>query len=207
MRVTFEEFSLTSQVLLAHDPLIVNGLMRRSENIGQRAARLERDLAVGKYNAVQAVQKQLATAAGSRETTRPLERFGAEKPAVVRRPACRQGLFRRRLERRSRDAGAADDRTLLLGSSGEQRLRPPQRHFAGDQSRDAELRDAAAARPAAGADSQFPRAEYPAWRKFRRSESPAASRLAKHPQCLSGERSGRTAPSANLGRLDSPGRP
>ena len=49
MQVTFEEFSLTSQVLLAHDPLVVNGLMRRSENIGQRAARLERDLAVGKY--------------------------------------------------------------------------------------------------------------------------------------------------------------
>ncbi|MCC6123698.1 MAG: hypothetical protein IT426_01945 [Pirellulales bacterium] len=59
LRVTFEEFSLTSQVLLAHDPLIVNGLMRRSENIGQRAARLTRDLAVGKLGAVQAVQKQL----------------------------------------------------------------------------------------------------------------------------------------------------
>ena len=58
-RVTFEEFSLTSQVLLAHNALIVNGLMRRSENIGQLAARLERDLAVGKFNAVQAVSKQL----------------------------------------------------------------------------------------------------------------------------------------------------
>jgi hypothetical protein len=58
-RVTFEEFSLTSQVLLAHDPLVVNGLMRRSENIDQRAARLERDLAVVKYNAVQAAMKLL----------------------------------------------------------------------------------------------------------------------------------------------------
>jgi hypothetical protein len=58
-RVTFEEFSLTSQVLLAHDPAIVNGLMRRAENIGQRAARLERDLAVNKFNVVQAVMRRL----------------------------------------------------------------------------------------------------------------------------------------------------
>ncbi len=64
-RVTFEEFSLASQVLLAHDPLVVNGLMRRSENIGQRAARLERELAVAKYNTVQAVGRQLGQPPGS----------------------------------------------------------------------------------------------------------------------------------------------
>jgi hypothetical protein len=58
-RITFEEFSLTSQVLLAHDPLIVNGLLQRSENIGARAARLERDLAAGKYNAAIAAMSQL----------------------------------------------------------------------------------------------------------------------------------------------------
>jgi hypothetical protein len=58
-RVTFEEFSLTSQVLLAQNPAAINGLMRRSENIGQRAARLERELAVSKFNAAQAVMGRL----------------------------------------------------------------------------------------------------------------------------------------------------
>jgi hypothetical protein len=58
-RVTFEEFSLTSQVLLAQNPAAINGLMRRSENIGQRAARLERELAVSKLNAAQAVMGRL----------------------------------------------------------------------------------------------------------------------------------------------------
>jgi hypothetical protein len=59
MQVTFNEFGLTSQVLLAQDSLVVNGLMRRSENIGQSAARIERELAAGKYYSTQAVMKQL----------------------------------------------------------------------------------------------------------------------------------------------------
>jgi len=58
-QVTFEEFSLTSQVLLAHDPLVVDGLLRRSEIIGQRAARLARDLAFDKRNSVLSAMKQL----------------------------------------------------------------------------------------------------------------------------------------------------
>jgi hypothetical protein len=63
--VTSNEFSLTSQVLLANDAMIINSVMRRSETIGQRVAMLERELAVSKYNAVQAARKQLAPPAGS----------------------------------------------------------------------------------------------------------------------------------------------
>jgi hypothetical protein len=70
LRVTFEEFSLTSQVLLAHDALIVNDLMRRSEYVGQGAGRIERDLAVGKYNAVLAVVKKLGDAGSSGKQVR-----------------------------------------------------------------------------------------------------------------------------------------
>lgn len=62
--VTFSEFSLTSQVVLADDA-VVNSVMRRSENIGQRVAMLDRELAVAKFNAVLAARKQLSQPPGS----------------------------------------------------------------------------------------------------------------------------------------------
>ncbi len=58
MRVDFPEFDMTSQVLLAQDPVIVNSLIRRSELIGREAAQLQRDLALQKMNATMAVVQQ-----------------------------------------------------------------------------------------------------------------------------------------------------
>jgi hypothetical protein len=64
-QISFEEFSLASQVLLANDAGTVGGIMRRSEVIAQRAALLQRDLAVLKYNTATAAMKQLGQSAAS----------------------------------------------------------------------------------------------------------------------------------------------
>ncbi len=60
MRITLEEFALTAQVLLAHDPLVVNGLERRWAQIGRQAAQLQRELAVRKLYTVQMIAAQLS---------------------------------------------------------------------------------------------------------------------------------------------------
>jgi hypothetical protein len=61
VRITLPEFGLTAQVLLAHDPLIVDAVNRRAAQIGRRAAELQRNLAVHKLNTVQAIAGQLAS--------------------------------------------------------------------------------------------------------------------------------------------------
>jgi hypothetical protein len=61
MRVTLDEFGLTTQVLLAHEPLIITSLNQRAAQIGKRAAELQRQLAVRKLHTVQATAGQLAT--------------------------------------------------------------------------------------------------------------------------------------------------
>ncbi len=60
IRVTLDEFGLTAQVLLAHDPLIVGAVHRRAAEMGRRAAELQRHLAVRKLNTVQALAGQIA---------------------------------------------------------------------------------------------------------------------------------------------------
>jgi len=61
MSVTLEEFGLTTQVLLAHDPTVVGDVNRRAAEVGHRAAELQRHLAVYKLNAVQTLAGQLAS--------------------------------------------------------------------------------------------------------------------------------------------------
>ena len=60
VRVTLPEFGLTAQVLLAHDPLIIDAVNRRAARIGRRAAELQRNLAVHKLITVQAIAGRLA---------------------------------------------------------------------------------------------------------------------------------------------------
>lgn len=61
LRVVLDEFGMTSQILLAHDPVIVSEVFRRAAQDGRRAAQLQRDLAVRKLNTVQTLAGQLTT--------------------------------------------------------------------------------------------------------------------------------------------------
>ncbi len=61
MSVTLDEFGLATEVLLAHDPLIISAVHHRAAQMGRRAAELQRHLAVHKFNTVQAIAAQLAT--------------------------------------------------------------------------------------------------------------------------------------------------
>jgi len=58
-RVILEEFGLSSQVLFAQEPLVVNTLGQRAAAIGPRAAKLQRDLAVRKLHLVRQVLEQV----------------------------------------------------------------------------------------------------------------------------------------------------
>ena len=60
MSVTLDECGLTSQILLAHDPLIISAVHRRSEQNGRRAAELWRNLIVHKFATVQSLSGRLA---------------------------------------------------------------------------------------------------------------------------------------------------
>jgi len=60
LSVTLDEFGLTAQILLAHDPSIVGEVYARAKQIGGRAAKLQRDLALHKLNTVQALADRLA---------------------------------------------------------------------------------------------------------------------------------------------------
>jgi len=60
VRVTLEDFGPTGLVLFAQDPLFVHSLTQRSNEIGPRAAELNRHLAAGKLHAVQSLVGQLA---------------------------------------------------------------------------------------------------------------------------------------------------
>ena len=44
-RVTLNEFGLTAQVLLAHDPIVITSVQRRAASMGREAAELQRQLA------------------------------------------------------------------------------------------------------------------------------------------------------------------
>jgi len=59
VRVTLDEFGLTSLVLLTGEPLVLSSLRRRSEEIGRRAAQLQRELAAAKLQEVEQVHRQL----------------------------------------------------------------------------------------------------------------------------------------------------
>lgn len=59
-RVTLDEFGLSALVLLTQDPLIVTSLTRRAQASGARAAELERELVVAKFQEVQQVAPRLA---------------------------------------------------------------------------------------------------------------------------------------------------
>ncbi len=61
MCVTLDEFGLTTQILLAHDPLIINAVNRKTSETGRRAAELQRHLAVHKMNSVQAISGHIAS--------------------------------------------------------------------------------------------------------------------------------------------------
>ncbi len=61
MQVTFDEFGLTTQVLLAQDRRIVNDVRRRAMALGRRAAQLHRNIAVRELNSVQTLSGQLAS--------------------------------------------------------------------------------------------------------------------------------------------------
>ena len=84
LSVTLDEFGLTTQILLAHDPSIVGAVDRRAAQIGRRAAELQRDLAVHKLNTVQALAGQLASRT-PRRAVGGVVRCGAKEPANVRR--------------------------------------------------------------------------------------------------------------------------
>jgi hypothetical protein len=60
VRVVLDEFGLTHQILLAHDPLIVSEVFRLAAQEGRRAAELEQRLAVRKLHTVQTLAGQLA---------------------------------------------------------------------------------------------------------------------------------------------------
>ncbi|MEN6405695.1 MAG: hypothetical protein ABFC77_04400 [Thermoguttaceae bacterium] len=61
VQVTLDEFGPSAQVLLAHDPLIVDVVNRRAAASGRRAATLQRQLAVQKFSGVQATAQLLAS--------------------------------------------------------------------------------------------------------------------------------------------------
>ncbi len=58
--VTLNEFGLTSQVLLAHDPKVIDDVRRRAESTGRLAAELQRQLAAYRLQSVQAAAVLLA---------------------------------------------------------------------------------------------------------------------------------------------------
>jgi hypothetical protein len=60
VRVTIDEFGLTSLVLFTSEQLVVNSLSRRAAQVGQRAAELQHRLAQAKLREVQQVGQQLA---------------------------------------------------------------------------------------------------------------------------------------------------
>jgi len=62
MRVTLDEFGLTSRVLLTQDPLVVNSMTQRAARIGRRAAQLQRQLAAARWETVQQVDARLRQA-------------------------------------------------------------------------------------------------------------------------------------------------
>ncbi len=61
LSVTLDEFGLTTQILLAHDPSIVAEVRARSKLFGQQEARLQYYLALHKLYTVSALARQLAT--------------------------------------------------------------------------------------------------------------------------------------------------
>lgn len=60
VRVTLDEFGLTSLVLFTSEPLVVGNLSRRAAQVGSRAATLQRHLAAAKLQEVQQVSQRLA---------------------------------------------------------------------------------------------------------------------------------------------------
>ena len=61
MRVTLDEFGLTSLVLLTAEPRVRSSVRRQADVVGRRAAQLQRELAARKLQAVEQVHQQLST--------------------------------------------------------------------------------------------------------------------------------------------------
>ena len=84
LAVTLDEFGLTAQILLAHDPSIVGEVHRRAEADRAPRAELHRHLAAHKMNTVQALAERLASRT-PRRTGRVVAREARREPASVRR--------------------------------------------------------------------------------------------------------------------------
>ncbi|MBN2476803.1 MAG: hypothetical protein JXB62_19495 [Pirellulales bacterium] len=66
LNVTLDEFGLTSHVVFAQDPLVINSLTQRAAEVAPRAARLYRDLAADKLQTVREIDAQLGGPAALR---------------------------------------------------------------------------------------------------------------------------------------------
>ena len=60
LHVTLDEFGLTTQILLADEPVIVSAVDRRAVQIGRRIAELQRNLALHRFYTIHAIADQLA---------------------------------------------------------------------------------------------------------------------------------------------------
>ena len=80
MRVTLEEFGLTSLVLLTGEPLVLSSLRQRAEEIGRRAAQLQRELAAAKLQGVEQVHRQLSSRTA--ETPQSAAWLGAARRSI-----------------------------------------------------------------------------------------------------------------------------
>ncbi len=84
LSVTLDEFGLATQILLAHDPLIVADVHAARNSSGQQEAKLQRDFAVHQLNTVQATCRPLAVA-DARRPGGVVVRCGAERSATCDR--------------------------------------------------------------------------------------------------------------------------
>lgn len=82
VRVTLDEFGLTSLVLLTGEPLVLSSMRQRAHEIGRRAAQLQRELAVAKLQEVEQVHRQLLTCIGTGDTQQWAAWLGAAHHSV-----------------------------------------------------------------------------------------------------------------------------
>ena len=164
--VMLAEFGLTAQVVLAEEPTIIGAIQQRKAQPGRRAAVLERELAVEKFNRVRRLAGQLAphTPVSDRPkwfdaAMRHLVRQRAANLAQVRRPARRRQSARRRGRRPADGPFAAARGAGVLGH------RRPRACLAGHQPGCRELCHVALALAADGPAGQGPSWPEPAARR------------------------------------------
>ena len=191
MSVTLDEFGLTTQVLLAQDPLIIGAVDRRAAEMGRRAAELERHLAVRKLNTVQTLAGQLAARTRVAAAARWLEAARKDLQTCDRRTRCRP-CPGGHPKRPTGNPCTAVGGTRLLGRHGQGAC------LAGDQSGRGRLRHAAVALAAGRSADRLPvRPESDRRRRLRGHRDDDARGLAIHPA--------RLAQRATGGRFDACG--